>query len=67
MHTHADGGHQEHRRKTAQLHDDTPALLSAPVSFKDTTTATDDKLMDLLWGKDKVRSARNDQVHPEYS
>jgi hypothetical protein len=34
------------------------------VSFKDRdrTSANDDKMMDLLWGKDKVRSARNDAV-----
>ncbi len=32
------------------------------MSFKEQTTATDSKLMDLLWGKDKVRSVRNEQV-----
>ena len=42
--------------------DDPPALLSAPLTFKEQTSATDSKLMDLLWGKDKVRSARNETV-----
>lgn len=52
----------DRRAAAAAAHDDPPALLSAPLSFKEQTNATDLKLMDLLWGKDKVRSARNEQV-----
>jgi len=55
-----DVSHQ--RAASTRGQDDTPTLLSAPLSFKENTTATDTKLMDLMWGKDKVRQARNVQV-----
>lgn len=48
------------RAAAAAALNDPPALLSAPLTFKEQTSATDSKLMDLLWGKDKVRSARNE-------
>ncbi|EWM27296.1 abc transporter [Nannochloropsis gaditana] len=54
-----DAGHQ--RAASFRGKDDVPALLSAPLSFKENTSAADDKLMDLMWGKDKVRQARNEQ------
>jgi hypothetical protein len=61
IHPPPDGG-SDRRAAAAAAHDDPPALLSAPMSFKEQTNATDSKLMDLLWGKDKVRSARNETV-----
>lgn len=59
-HTHTDGDRRAAAAAAAM--DDAPALLSAPLTFKEQTSATDSKLMDLLWGKDKVRSARNETV-----
>lgn len=37
-------------------------LLSAPVSFKESRNSMDDKLLDLMWGKDKVRQTMNSTV-----
>ncbi len=63
-HMHIDADASSQRAASTRGQEDRPTLLSAPLSFKDTTSATDDKLMDLMWGKDKVRQARNDQVRP---
>lgn len=50
------------RSRKAADHDDTPTLLSAPVRFKENRNQMDDKLIELMWGRDKVAKSMNAQV-----
>jgi hypothetical protein len=50
------------RSRKAAEQDDTPTLLSAPVRFKENRNQMDDKLIELMWGRDKVAKSMNAQV-----